>query len=43
MRRTDADSYEAYLRYLRERPDDQVALLESMSINVTGFFRNPDV
>lgn len=43
MRRTDSGSYDAYLRHLRETPDEQVALLESMSINVTGFFRNPDV
>ncbi len=43
MRRTDSETYEEYLDHLRKTPDEQVALLESMSINVTGFFRNPDV
>ncbi|GAB7017982.1 CheR family methyltransferase [Halostagnicola bangensis] len=43
MRRTDSETYEEYLAHLRATPDEQVALLESMSINVTGFFRNPDV
>ena len=43
MRRTQRDSYEAYLEQLRSDPDEQRALLDSLSINVTGFFRNPDV
>ncbi|SDQ47180.1 CheR family methyltransferase [Natronobacterium texcoconense] len=43
MRRTGSDSYEEYLSVLRDDPDEQEALLEAMSINVTGFFRNPDV
>jgi chemotaxis protein methyltransferase CheR len=43
MRRTDNESYDAYLETLRSDPDEQEALLESLSINVTGFFRNPEV
>ena len=42
MRRTDADSYEAYLRQLRSSDEEPAALLDSLSINVTGFFRNPE-
>jgi chemotaxis protein methyltransferase CheR len=42
MRRTDADSYEEYRRELQASDAEQKALLESLSINVTGFFRNPD-
>ncbi|WP_254523238.1 CheR family methyltransferase [Natrinema caseinilyticum] len=43
MRRTQSDTYDAYFEILRTDPDEQDALLEAMSINVTGFFRNPDV
>ena len=43
MRRTGIETYEAYLEHLRRDPDEQAALLDSMSINVTEFFRNPDV
>ncbi|WP_256527489.1 CheR family methyltransferase [Natrinema marinum] len=43
MRRTQSESYEAYFDVLREDPDEQEELLEALSINVTGFFRNPDV
>ncbi|AEH37177.1 CheR family methyltransferase [Halopiger xanaduensis] len=43
MRRTQNDTYADYLAFLRENADEQTALLEAMSINVTGFFRNPDV
>lgn len=43
MRRTDSDCYETYFQTLRSHPPEQDALLESMSINVTGFFRNPEV
>lgn len=43
MRRTRVSGYEAYLERLRADPDEQRALLEALSINVTGFFRNPDV
>ncbi len=43
MRRTQCETYEAYFKKLRTNPDEQEALLEALSINVTGFFRNPDV
>ena len=42
MRRTDHDDYTAY-RWLLERDEsEREALLDSLSINVTGFFRNPE-
>ncbi|QLK25461.2 protein-glutamate O-methyltransferase CheR [Natrinema zhouii] len=43
MRRTQRESYATYFELLRTDPDEQEALLEALSINVTGFFRNPDV
>ncbi|MFC4543715.1 CheR family methyltransferase [Halosolutus amylolyticus] len=43
MRRTQTDTYDEYFDLLCEDADEQEALLDSMSINVTGFFRNPDV
>lgn len=43
MRRTGADSYQAYKRILADDPEEQQALLDALSVNVTGFFRNPDV
>ncbi|SEQ43014.1 CheR family methyltransferase [Natrinema salaciae] len=43
MRRTQNDTYASYFELLRTDPDEQEALLEALSINVTGFFRNPDV
>ncbi|RQG99679.1 CheR family methyltransferase [Natrarchaeobius oligotrophus] len=43
MRRTRTDTYDEYFELLRSDPDERTALLEAMSINVTGFFRNPDV
>ncbi|WP_246986105.1 CheR family methyltransferase [Halorientalis marina] len=42
MRRTDADSYDEYLDQLRGSDAEEADLLDSLSINVTGFFRNPD-
>ncbi|WP_135663310.1 CheR family methyltransferase [Halorhabdus rudnickae] len=42
MRRTDNENYRTYKRLLESDPDEQEALLDSLSINVTGFFRNPD-
>jgi len=43
MRRTQSETYTEYFETLQDDPDEQQALLEAMSINVTGFFRNPDV
>jgi chemotaxis protein methyltransferase CheR len=42
MRRTDVDDYRAYQRLLQREDGERDALLDSLSINVTGFFRNPD-
>jgi chemotaxis protein methyltransferase CheR len=42
MRRTDHDDYRAYQRLLESDPEERELLLDSLSINVTGFFRNPD-
>ena len=41
MRRTGAESYTAYLRTLRDDPEEGDRLLRALSINVTSFFRNP--
>ncbi|CAI49176.1 protein-glutamate O-methyltransferase CheR [Natronomonas pharaonis DSM 2160] len=43
MRRTDCDDYEGYLDILADSEDEQEALLDALSINVTSFFRNPPV
>jgi chemotaxis protein methyltransferase CheR len=42
MRRTDVDDYRSYKRLLQRDEDEREALLDSLSINVTGFFRNPE-
>ena len=42
MRRTDHDDYTAYQRLLERDEEERQALLDSLSINVTGFFRNPE-
>jgi chemotaxis protein methyltransferase CheR len=42
MRRTDIDDYGPYRRLLDRDVEEREALLDSLSINVTGFFRNPE-
>ncbi|WP_262179709.1 CheR family methyltransferase [Haloarcula laminariae] len=42
MRRTETDSYRAYKQLLQREDEEREALLDSLSINVTGFFRNPE-
>jgi chemotaxis protein methyltransferase CheR len=42
MRRTDIEEYDDYQRLLARDDEEKEALLDSLSINVTGFFRNPD-
>lgn len=42
MRRTGADAYAEYLSQLRTEADEEEQLLDSLSINVTSFFRNPE-
>lgn len=43
MRRTEANTYEEYRQLLQSDSSEQSALLNALSINVTGFFRNPEV
>jgi len=43
MRRRDIATYEEYLQVVSEEPDEQQALLDALSINVTGFFRDQAV
>lgn len=42
MRRTDHEKYAVYRRLLERDEAEREALLDSLSINVTGFFRNPE-
>jgi chemotaxis protein methyltransferase CheR len=42
MRRTDTDDYRTYRRLLERDDGEREQLLDSLSINVTGFFRNPE-
>lgn len=42
MRRTDHDDYREYQRLLERESEEREKLLDSLSINVTGFFRNPE-
>lgn len=43
MRRVATDTYEEYRQLLAEDESEQTALLDFLSVNVTGFFRNPSV
>lgn len=43
MRRTDADDYAEYHALLQEDEREREALLDAFSVNVTSFFRNPEV
>ena len=42
MRRTDQDDYREYQQLLETDDGERERLLDSLSINVTGFFRNPE-
>jgi chemotaxis protein methyltransferase CheR len=42
MRRTDTDDYREYKQLLKRDDGEREELLDSLSINVTGFFRNPE-
>ena len=42
MRRRGVDSYDEYLDLVRSDPEEPTALLDSLSINVTSFYRNPE-
>ncbi|UWG48031.1 Methylase of chemotaxis methyl-accepting protein [Halanaeroarchaeum sp. HSR-CO] len=43
MRRTDSDSYREYHDLLREDPGERDELLDTLSVNVTSFFRDEKV
>lgn len=43
MRRRDAGNHDEYLSVLRGDPEEKAALLDALTINVTEFFRNPEV
>lgn len=43
MRRQDAANHDEYLAVLRRNPAEKRALLDALTINVTGFFRNPEM
>jgi chemotaxis protein methyltransferase CheR len=43
MRRRRVDDYDDYQAVLRDDGDEREALLSALSINVTSFFRNPEV
>lgn len=43
IRTSGANSVAAYQYLLRENPDEITALLDTITINVTEFFRNPEV
>jgi len=43
MRRNDAADYRDYHDLLEDSEEEQAALLDALSVNVTSFFRNPEV
>ncbi|MDB2269607.1 protein-glutamate O-methyltransferase CheR [Halorubrum ezzemoulense] len=43
MRRRDTESHAEYERILREDADERQALMDALTINVTEFFRNPEM
>ncbi|MFC6825906.1 CheR family methyltransferase [Halopelagius fulvigenes] len=43
MRRRRVDDYESYRALLLDDAEERTALLDSLSVNVTSFFRNPKV
>lgn len=43
LRALDLPTYGRYARYLDEHPDEYVQLLDTLTINVTDFFRDRDV
>ena len=43
MRRRDTESHAEYERILREDAEERQALMDALTINVTEFFRNPEM
>ncbi len=42
MRQIGVSDYSSYLEYLKHHPDELSSLLDTIFINFTGFFRDPD-
>ncbi len=42
MQQVRAESFDRYVAYLERHPDEHVALFNTILINVTGFFRDPE-
>ena len=42
MHQVHVDGFEAYARYVDTHPDEHVTLFNTILINVTGFFRDPE-
>ena len=43
MRHVDANNYTQYLDYLGKHPEEFKQLMDALTINVTNFFRYPEV
>ena len=43
MRRRETDSHTEYERLLRDDDEERQALMDALTINVTEFFRNPEM
>ena len=43
MQRRNADDHDAYRQILERDDDEREALLDALTVNVTGFFRDPDM
>ncbi|MFC7097355.1 CheR family methyltransferase [Halobaculum marinum] len=43
MQRRDTDDHTAYRRILERDDEEREALLDALTVNVTGFFRDPDM
>ncbi len=43
MRHVDVNDYAQYLDYLAKHPEEFKQLMDALTINVTNFFRDPDI
>lgn len=43
VRATSSDSYIAYIKLLKKNPEEYERLLDTLTVNVSEFFRNPEV
>jgi Methylase of chemotaxis methyl-accepting proteins len=42
VRATNSESYGAYLKFLKRNPQEYEALVDTLTVNVSEFFRNPE-